>query len=84
MTRMMTVIAMAGLLLVAAHAVAVDPGQPALTRRQMVTQIIGCMKKRMSESRAISYNEAAKVCKDQLKSSDSPGPLVAADTAAKP
>jgi hypothetical protein len=84
LNRMMTVIAMAGLLLVAAQAVAADPGQPALTRRQMVTQIIGCMKKRMSASRTISYNEAAKVCKDQLKQSDSSGPLVAADTPAKP
>jgi hypothetical protein len=84
MNRMVRVIAMGGLLLVAAQAVAVDTGQPALTKRQMVTQVIGCMKKRMSASRTISYNEAARVCKDQLKQSDSAGPLVAADTPAKP
>ena len=85
MNRMVTVVAMAGLLLVAVQVFAVDPGQPALTRRQMVTQIIGCMKKRMSASRTISYNQAAKGCKDELKQGDgSSGPLVAADTPSKP
>lgn len=85
MRRMVTVIAMAGLLLVAADAFAVDTGQPALTRHQMLTQVIGCMKKRMSASRTISYIEAAKACKEQLRQSDrSSGPLVAADTPAKP
>lgn len=85
MNRMVTAIAMGGLLLVAAQAVAVDTGQPALTRHQMLTQVIGCMKKRMSANRTTSYNEAAKVCKEQLKQSDSSSvPLVAADTPAKP
>ena len=85
MNRMVTVIAMAGLLLVGGAGGCRGPGQPALTRRQMLTQVIGCMKKRMSASRTISYNEAAKVCKDQLKQSDSSSaPLVAADTPAKP
>jgi hypothetical protein len=84
MKRMVTVIAMAGLLCVAAQMLAVEAiGQSALTKRQMLSQIIGCMKKRMSESHTISYNQAAKVCRDQLKQSDNPasGPLVASDTA---
>jgi hypothetical protein len=85
MNRLVTVLAMAGLLLVGAQALAVDTDQPALTKRQMLTQVIGCMKKRMAASRTMSYNEAAKVCKDQLHQSDSSSPpLVAADTPAKP
>jgi hypothetical protein len=81
MNRLLTAIAMAALLLVGAQAIAVDT----LTKRQMLTQVIGCMKKRMAASRTISYNEAAKVCKDQLKQTDSSSPpLVAADTPAKP
>jgi hypothetical protein len=75
---------MAGLLMMAGQAVAVDGGQPALTKRQMLTQVIGCMKKRMAASRTISYNDAAKVCKDQLKAESSSQPLVAADTPARP
>jgi hypothetical protein len=85
MKHVVTAIAMAGLFLGAAQALAVDTGQPALSKRQMLTQIIGCMKKRMAASRTISYNEAAKGCRDQLKQNDSSsGPLVAADTPAKP
>ena len=83
-SRMVTVIAVAGLLLLAAQASAADSGQPVLSRRQMLTQVIDCMKKRMSASRTISYIEAAKACKEQLRQSESPGPLVAADTPAKP
>ncbi len=82
-TRLVTVVAMTGLLLVTMQASAVDTGQPALTRRQMLTQIVGCMKKRMSASRTISYNQAARACKDELKQNDG-SPLVAADTPAKP
>jgi hypothetical protein len=84
MNRGVTAIAMAGLLLVAAQAVAIDGGQPALTKRQMLTQVIGCMKKRMAASRTISYNDAAKVCKEQLKQSDNSSRLVAADTPVRP
>jgi len=88
MNRTVTVIAIAGLLSIAAQALAVDTtatGQPPLSRRQMASQIIGCMKKRMAASRSISYYEAAKLCKEQLKQSDgTAGPLVAADAPAKP
>lgn len=84
MNRRVTAIAMAGLLLVAVRAVAIDSGQPALTKHQMLTQVIGCMKKRMAASRTISYNDAAKVCKDQVKQGDNSSRLVAADTPARP
>jgi hypothetical protein len=44
------------------------------------------MKKRMSSDRLISYNGAAKLCKDEVArrfENASPGPLVAADSPAK-
>jgi hypothetical protein len=51
----------------------------------MVSQMISCMKKRMSNDRLISYNQASKECREtvegQLEKSTS-GPLVAADTGA--
>ena len=34
-------------------------------------QLIACMTKRMSASRTVSYNDAAKLCKDQLKAQNS-------------
>jgi hypothetical protein len=57
--------------------------QPPAVKRQMISQMISCMKKRMSNDRQISYNQAAKFCREtvesQLEKSTS-GPLVAADT----
>jgi len=70
------------------QAFAVDSiSQPTMSKRHMIVQIVGCMKKRMSANKAILYNEAAKACKDQInKQSDNPpsGTLVASDTPAKP
>jgi hypothetical protein len=57
--------------------------QPLAVKRQMVAQMISCMKKRMSSDRLVSYNQASKSCREtvegQLEKSTS-GPLVAADT----
>ena len=50
------------------------------TKRQAASMIIDCMKKRMSHDRQISYNEAAKQCKQEVtKQFDAAagGPLVA-------
>jgi hypothetical protein len=61
-------------------------GQPLATKRQAVAQVIDCMKKRMSSDRLISYNGAAKLCKDEVTrrfENAPPGPLVAADSPAK-
>ncbi|HMA00673.1 MAG TPA: hypothetical protein VKP66_22235 [Steroidobacteraceae bacterium] len=44
------------------QAMAVDRTRPVSPRRQLVI----CMKKQMSASRSIFYNEAAAVCKAQL------------------
>ncbi len=64
MYRVLTVIAMTGMIFVAAHALAGNSrSQAAMNRRQVAE----CMSKRMSADKAISYNQAAKVCKDQAK-----------------
>jgi hypothetical protein len=60
-------------------------GQPLAVKRQMVSQVISCMKKRMAADRLISYNQAAKVCREtvegQLEKVTS-GPLVASEAGA--
>jgi hypothetical protein len=54
----------AAVIFVNAQAIAVDTISHSASPRR---QLIACMNKRMSASRSISYNEASKVCKDQLK-----------------
>jgi hypothetical protein len=59
--------------------------QPLAVKRQMLSQVISCMKKRMTTDRQISYNQASKECREtvegQLEKSTA-GPLVASDTSA--
>jgi len=85
--HILTMFAMTSAILVAEQVFAVDStSQPTMNERHMVVKIVGCMKKRMSADKAISYNEAAKACKDQInkQSDNSPsGALVASDTPAK-
>jgi len=60
----LTVIVVAGMLIAGAQAFAAAPkSQAAMNRRQLAD----CMNKRMASDKAISYNEAAKVCKVQMK-----------------
>ena len=55
------------------HADSVRP--PTMTKHQMIVKTVGCMRKRMSIDRAISYNEAARTCKAQIdKQSDNSSP----------
>jgi hypothetical protein len=57
-----------------------------MSKRQMLAQIVGCMKKRMSANKNSSYNEAMKACKDQVKKEADnlpSGALVVSDTPAK-
>ena len=88
MTRLLTMIAMGVVTLSGAQALAVDAvSQSTLKKRQMILQVVNCMKKRMSADREISYNAASKVCKDQV---NNPGSnpvsvaLVASASPAKP
>jgi hypothetical protein len=86
MTRLSLAIALGTAVLASTQASANDwKGQPLSTKRQVVAQVIDCMKKRMSGDRSISYNEAAKVCKNEVnrRFDNAAGPLVAADTPGK-
>jgi hypothetical protein len=87
MIRVPTMIAIMSIVFAATQASAADPiARPPMTKRQIIGQIIDCMKKRMYADRAISYNEAAKVCKNQIdvqNDASGPGALVAADTPTK-
>jgi len=86
MNRVVPIIALTGVIFVAAQAQAIDStSQSTTSKRQMIVQMVDCMKKRMSADKSRSYNEAMKTCKDQMKESDdlSPGALVASDTSAK-
>ena len=69
---------MTGAMLMSTPALAVDPTNHSAPNRH---QLIACMTKRMSASRAVSYNEAARLCKDQLKAQNTP---VAPAAAVKP
>ena len=88
MNRVLTMIAVTSVIFAGEQAFAVDSiSQPTIGKRHSILQIVGCMKKRMSANKTISYNEAAKACKDQTNkpSDNSPsGALVASDTPAKP
>jgi hypothetical protein len=58
-----------GVALLSARAFAAEPlNRPASNRHQL----LACMTKRMSASRTVSYNEAARLCKDQLKAQNTP------------
>jgi hypothetical protein len=85
MNRLFTVIAMTGVMFVGTQAIAVDSGSLS-PKRQLIAQMVGCMRKQMSTNNAISYNEAIRACKDQIaKQSDNSTSrtLVASDTPAK-
>jgi hypothetical protein len=88
MNRLVVFIALSGVILLARQALAVDEaGQSKMSKRQMVAQVVSCMKKRMSADRSTSYNEAMKACKDQVNRENdalAAGALVASDHPAKP
>ena len=88
MYRVATVIALTGVIFACTPALAGDSAsRSTMSKRQMIVQMVGCMKKRMSADRSSSYNDARKACKDQInKQSDNlaSGALVASDTPAKP
>jgi hypothetical protein len=88
MNRIFTVVALSGVIFVGARALAVDSAnQPTMSKRQLIAQVVGCMKKEMSASSSISYHAAMKVCKDQMsRQSDNSTSrtLVASDGLTKP
>ncbi len=86
MKRLTLILATASTVAAASTALASDwKSQPLAVKRQMVTQMVSCMKKRMAGDRQVSYNQAAKECREsvegQLEKSTA-GPLVASDASA--
>ena len=53
------------LLISGANAIATETGNP--PPQYSKRQLADCMTKRMSSNRTLSYNDAAKACKDQLR-----------------
>lgn len=87
MNHVLTAIAMTGLLIGAQALAADSTAQPTMSKRQLIAQLVGCMRKQMSANNTISYNEAMKACKDQIsKQTDQSASrtLVASDTLTKP
>jgi hypothetical protein len=88
MKRLVKVIALTGVIFAGTPALADDStSPPTMSKRQMIVQMLGCMRKRMSANKNGSYNDAMKACKDQIsKQSDNlpSGALVASDPPAKP
>jgi len=84
--RLPLFLAIAGAVAATSPAFASDwKAQPLAVKKQMVSQVVSCMKKRMSNDRLVSYNQASKECREtvegQLEKSTS-GPLVASDAVA--
>jgi hypothetical protein len=88
MNRVVIVFTVIGVVLLGSQALAADEaGQSKMSKRQMVAEVVSCMKKRMSADRNTSYNEAMKACKDQVNRENdtlAAGALVASDHPAKP
>lgn len=77
MIRLLSAIALAGVMYAGSPAFAVDlVRQSTLDQRQ----VRGCMSKRMSSDKTISYNEAKKDCAERLRAQNqtSSAPLAAA------
>jgi len=93
MKRLTLILASATVLASASAVLATSPvfasdwkGQPLAVKRQIASQLISCMKKRMYGDRLISYNEAAKRCRDEVQGQlekATAGPLVADSGPAK-
>lgn len=84
MNRLLTIVATTGVIIVASQALALDSNdQSTMSKRQMIAQIVSCMKKRMSANKDSSYREAMKVCRHQIDKGSDILPL-ASDTPAKP
>jgi hypothetical protein len=88
MPRMLTMIAMGVVIHMGALAIADDAtAQSTVSKHQMIVQVVNCMKKRMSVDKEISYNAAAKVCKNQVNNQSNNSEsvaVVASDSPAKP
>jgi hypothetical protein len=84
MYRLLTVVATTGVIFVASQALAADSdNQSTMSDRQLIAQIAGCMRARMSVNKDGSYKDAFKACKNQV-TKGTPDAVVASGTRAKP
>ena len=82
MNQLAATIAITGGLLTSSMVFAANPPHSFSAKRQFVSQVVGCMKKRMAADQHISYNAAARACKEQVNrqfETANSDPLVAAD-----
>ena len=88
MNRLLTAVAATGAICVASQAPCADSdNQPTMSERQLIAQIAGCMRVRMSVNKDSSYKDAYKACKKQvIKGSDNlpPDAVEVSGTQAKP
>jgi hypothetical protein len=66
MNRALIAIGVTSALLMVGQVCADPPNRPQTLRRQLMD----CMTRRMSADRTLSYNEAVKRCKEQMKTKD--------------
>jgi hypothetical protein len=89
MHRLLTVIAAIGVTCVASQTLAADSdnqstdNRPTMSERQLIAQIAGCMKARMSANKDSSYKDAFKACRNQV-TKGTPDAVVASGNQAKP
>ena len=87
MNRLLTVVATTGAMVITSQAHAIDStDESTMSKRQMIAQMVDCMKKRKAANKDSSYKEAFKACKIQLKEGDTAesGALVVSDPQVKP
>jgi hypothetical protein len=88
MGRLLVAIATTGVICLASQAHGTDPkNQSAPSKRQMIEQIVGCVKRQLAADKDSSYKEAMRVCKNQInKGSDhlQSDAVVASGNQAKP
>jgi hypothetical protein len=88
LNRLVTIIAFTGVMFAGTRAHGDESaGQSRMNRRHGIAQVVVCMKKRMSNDRGTSYNEAKKMCTEQiakLGDNASSGALVASAAPSKP
>jgi hypothetical protein len=83
----LTMLAMTSVAFPGAPALAASLRPPTTAKRQMIVKTIDCMRKRMAIDKVVSYNEAAKICRDQIskqRDQSAAGELVASGHPTKP
>jgi hypothetical protein len=82
--KLLTVVAITCVIFAGTRALGGEPtSHSRMIKRQTIARSVVCMKKRMSDDRRTSFNEARKACNGQ-DNKESDGPLLASATPPKP